>query len=503
MNFTKIKTATLLFLAINSLPSFSNVDSETHQLLEQYSQQLDQHELSLSTMAFMKNHQKALNAQVDSGLKEKNLLIQEYQKLMQTVRDKKLSFSQRMKVEFQKRSLSNTMQEKNEMVNALEEQLAEKKFKYENLQTLFKEQERNFHHTVEGLTSHIEQLNSALERKGQTIAGQISPEQKAIWDDYFSQLSMVRMMKGELQSKNQSILFLKEELGMKDQTNQNLNKVNRKLSEALTHAENKIEFLSEANKSLNNKLIALESDYSSLSRYTTNLEKDLTITTTKLQGEIAAIQTEFQQYKIALGQNPQKGRYPASVVSESLAFAKDDFSLKLRKELEQARITIQSYSNERFAIVLDDQYLFFNDQSELGTLNKIKLNALITIITEEIFGEDKDENKLVSVDIVGHSSPRYRSAYINPTDADQEAYAHNLKLSLDRAQRVANTLLSDDFQDFPHKKLIRRKIRVVGKSFSNPVSKREVASQNEGHCGPYDCQKSRRVEIIFQLESNK
>lgn len=505
MKDSKLKTALVMGLALQLLKPVWAKPESSEDFLGKISEQLSEHEHSLSTLAYLKNYEKALTEQVEKGLKEKSQLIHDYQELSQNSRHKDLGFQERFMLEKEKRNISNVLQEKNKLVQKLEKELAHKKFKYKKLEQLFVEQERNFHHTVDGMSEHISQLTIALERQQAQVPEQSSEGHQKMIDDYQAQLATVRKMQGEIASKAQTINHYKEELGLKNKAYDQLVLVNRKLSETLHHAENKIDYLMAANQSLNSKLVGLEKDYLQLEKYADNLEKDFLIKETSLHGEIAAIQQQFQQYKLAMSSQTKNARYPASVIHESLESAKDELSVQIKKKLQAAKISMKQYSENMFAIVLDDHFTFSNDQKEIGALNQAKLNALITLISEELFTDQQMRDKLISFDIVGHASPWYNSAYIHPGEASQEAYSYNLDLSLKRAQRVSDALFSEDFGDFPYKSLLRQKHRVIGKSFSSPVSKaeasREMASQTPTFCGPFDCHKSRRVEIIFQLDS--
>jgi outer membrane protein OmpA-like peptidoglycan-associated protein len=176
----------------------------------------------------------------------------------------------------------------------------------------------------------------------------------------------------------------------------------------------------------------------------------------------------------------------------------------LSERLKEANLNIKtSYTAGSISIAIEDNFLFSNDSSVISEKSKDRLHNLIVIYTEELFSDPEIREKISSVQFVGHASPRYRGVYLSPDSQNEEGYKHNITLSANRALEVVNYIYSGDFSDFPYKEELRSKIVVSGKGHQEPIALRQIASEKQGLCGPYDCQKSRRVEIIFSLKADE
>ena len=150
---------------------------------------------------------------------------------------------------------------------------------------------------------------------------------------------------------------------------------------------------------------------------------------------------------------------------------------------------------------LDGAFLFKRNQSVLTNVAKSTLRKIIPIYTSEIFKSKKIRNNIDQVNIIGHASPRYKRKFTDPLGKNTVAYNYNLDLSTARAKEIVKFIFSKQFGGFKYKNVLREKISVMGKSFSEPI-KLNPGSKKDPTCGVYNCKLSRRVEIKFTMKDN-
>lgn len=151
---------------------------------------------------------------------------------------------------------------------------------------------------------------------------------------------------------------------------------------------------------------------------------------------------------------------------------------------------------------MDEAFQFKNGSYEITDSTKAKIRKIMPLYTQSLLGTRDRAEKVASIVITGHASPRYRKKFVDPRSFDRKAYVFNLDLSMKRAQQIAGYIFSDEIGEYPHKQELRSKTSAAGKGFMEPVLRGPGGDRTEP-CGPYDCPKSRRVEINFMLKELK
>jgi hypothetical protein len=258
------------------------------------------------------------------------------------------------------------------------------------------------------------------------------------------------------------------------------------MAHELELAEKKILFLQDENSSLHNKLTEKESALAETLR-------------------VAHDQQHYQQIReheliasLLLSPEPHHSqggsRHPASAMTENLAN-------QLNQLIYDHQLKAQSNEGQ-IILTLNEDFIFTSDEVELNELNRIKLHSLFMLYATMIFENEELKDSLVGVEFIGHASPWFNGQFVHPLDASEQAYQHNLKVSLERARSLARFIYSDSFGDFPFKNALRQMTRVSGLGFTDPLQARSPASETKT-CGGFDCQASRRVEIIFYFDSTQ
>ena len=447
---------------------------------------------SLSKINGLEEQKNAVLKHIDQVLKQKNETIFAYMKLNKEIQEKarknEIQLTERLKYEWQKRQLTDSVDLENQKVVELEGQLAKSEFEASQMKTLLKEQERSYHFTVSRLTEHVKQLSSSLARVSPTL-----PEPVVVKGDNLHLQLNVRMedlreLQNKLSAEMREVTHLKDKLQIKDQSYDQLVLVNRDLSMALTKAEQKIDYLIRENGELITTLAQKNSEIEELDRLAQGQEDFFRQQELYLESKLV----EATQNKPFKSQN--FGRFPASVDTDKIV-------AKLNKILNDPAQKFESKAPGQVSISLNEEFYFENEQGHLTDFNKAKLHSLFKLYTEVIFEEEDLRDKLISVEFVGHASPWYQSKLTDPKHASDEAYQHNLKLSLERARQLAEFIFGDHFGEFPHKHYLRQRTSVIGKSFSEPMPAR-VPAQASSPCGQYDCQGSRRVEVFFYFKKD-
>jgi len=186
---------------------------------------------------------------------------------------------------------------------------------------------------------------------------------------------------------------------------------------------------------------------------------------------------------------------------EALRSKRRDFAKELSRELKsqgiQAQVNPQSGS---LVFEMDETFRFQNGSAQLTAEAKLKLNQIVPIYVARLFSQEKKDAavRLKQVDITGFASPRYFKKYLPPSELMGDGAVANLKLSQDRAQQIAEYIVGKEIGDYPHKADLKRLMRISGVGHTQPIRAPASFVQSEP-CGPYDCARSRRVELNFIL----
>ncbi|MBF0441866.1 MAG: OmpA family protein, partial [Oligoflexales bacterium] len=155
---------------------------------------------------------------------------------------------------------------------------------------------------------------------------------------------------------------------------------------------------------------------------------------------------------------------------------------------------------------MDESFYFQHNSYNLTESAKEKLKKVIPIYTQSLFKNKEISQRISAVTITGFASPRYEGTYVNPISDNLKAFDYNLNLSLNRAREITQYILGDEVGNYPHKEELKAIVSVSGQSYMHPILKSKDKEKNSSEekedntCGPYDCAKSRRVEISFMLK---
>ena len=165
--------------------------------------------------------------------------------------------------------------------------------------------------------------------------------------------------------------------------------------------------------------------------------------------------------------------------------AQIESSKELVEKLQQENIdaTVDPMTGD---VKISDLELFELNSYTLSPNGKIYLNKLIPIYIENVFSKEELVSNIANIVIQGHTDSQQ---YINVA-SENEQFAKNMTLSLQRANAVAEYIFKTNFNSNYDEKL-RKLLVVEGRSYSNPILVD----------GKEDYEKSRRVELKLKVKS--
>lgn len=175
-----------------------------------------------------------------------------------------------------------------------------------------------------------------------------------------------------------------------------------------------------------------------------------------------------------------------SVETKSL---KAELSEKIEKQLNKQNISadIDKYSG---IIKISDLELFEVNSATISPKGKAYLNKVIPVYLNTLLSDQDVRKNISQIIIEGHTdSLSYRSSRSKYDD-----YMKNLNLSLKRAYALTDYVIRLEYpQKNAYKQDLIKLISTNGKSFSKPILNED---------GKEDHQKSRRVELKFQIKEH-
>jgi myosin heavy subunit len=152
---------------------------------------------------------------------------------------------------------------------------------------------------------------------------------------------------------------------------------------------------------------------------------------------------------------------------------------------------------------------FQNEYFDTGSANlkpgmQKTLESFFPAYARSLFQDPKVAEKLSNVEIVGFASPTYKGKFVDPDSLaaeDRQAVNYNMDLSYQRAKSIFEHIFDQNKMQFENQKRLLPLVKVTGRSYlatERGQDGRGIASQDD-YCRKYDCKKSQRVIIKFNL----
>ncbi len=123
---------------------------------------------------------------------------------------------------------------------------------------------------------------------------------------------------------------------------------------------------------------------------------------------------------------------------------------------------------------------------------------------KSLLQDPKIASRIANVEIVGFASPTYKGKFVDPSSLstdDRNAVNFNMDLSYQRAKAIFEPIFDTRAMQFDHQKQLLPLVKVTGRSFlaTERIPGRTPSSGGD-YCQNFDCKKSQRVIIKFNLK---
>ncbi len=289
-------------------------------------------------------------------------------------------------------------------------------------------------------------------------------------------------------SYKETISQMKNEMASLEKTNSALDQQKKRFSEQLQKQKNQI---ADYKKDLKVKKDAVEECISNAldqkKKYTNRLSKcdhkisDLSSRITKQKNTVSRIKAEKEKFG---------DKYRVALANLSA----------VEKILDRGIYVDLEVDEDKTSITLKQRIIFHNNSSQLLDTSKDLIRNKFIPVADEITKEGVYIH-LVEFNIMGHSSPVYRGAFVMNMDMESQPYKYNMELSKKRAIGTSDFILGKEIGKYHMKKKLKTLLRVESYGYLEPVLKDN--NENYGLCGRYDCEKSRRIEINIVLKNHE
>lgn len=325
-----------------------------------------------------------------------------------------------------------------------------------------------------------------------------------------------------IQVADTEISSLQKEIREKEKI---ITKNNQSIEAIQAELKNRIKELSKKEKNSKRLATAIEELRAESAAKVANLEaeniaidRQLKQTSTKLSSTEKGLQAATQGMQAAKAEAAQYKGYVDSLESEKEELARD---LAKSKELLAAKRNLAKQISAALGkagvegevdgktgdviLTFGDEY-FDTNKANLKPNMKKTLQKFIPHYAKTLFKNKKIADKIESVEIIGYSSPTYQGRFVDPqslADSDRTAVDYNLDLSYRRAKSIFSHIFDRRHMQYSHQKELLPLVKVTGRSFlADQIKGRDLKNgiSRDMFCKQYDCRKSQRVIIKFDLK---
>ncbi len=214
----------------------------------------------------------------------------------------------------------------------------------------------------------------------------------------------------------------------------------------------------------------------------------------KMQSKLSGLKTKIKESQKALAKAKAK------------ANEKKVLAGQIRKELEKNGIPAEVDPETGDVVLAFGNEYFDTGKSNLKPGMKTALERFVPIYAQSLLKNKAIAEKIESVEIVGFASPTFKGRFVDPKSldpGDRTAVNYNLDLSYYRARSIFDHIFDTEKLKYPYQKKLLSLVKVSGRSFlSEDIKGRGLASgmSQREFCDKYDCKKSQRVIIKFDLD---
>ncbi|MBT3236237.1 MAG: OmpA family protein [Bdellovibrionales bacterium] len=221
-----------------------------------------------------------------------------------------------------------------------------------------------------------------------------------------------------------------------------------------------------------------------------------------------------QRIELTMAQKGQRAPASAKEYSASQLLGDQLTEILTREGESKAKMSYDSSQNMIVATFIDVGAIrFASNSAELGPAMKNNIQAAILQMSKYLFSNEQIRNKVESLEISGHSDPRFNQQYIDPKTQNLAAQNYNMELSAKRAISVYHFIFNSEDFKLKHRHFMHQITSISGFGHTQPVDLTTALAKVDGDlakarkpasvskCGRYDCGSSRRVEFRVRFSS--
>jgi myosin heavy subunit len=228
-----------------------------------------------------------------------------------------------------------------------------------------------------------------------------------------------------------------------------------------------------------------------------------------IEGKLRNVEQEATKYKEYVHTLERE----KSDLSRDLGRAKEALEAKrtlanrIKNALNKAGVDSQVDPKNGDVIINFGNEYFDTDKSNLKPGMITTLEKFFPAYAKSLLGSKDYSDQIHSVEIIGFSSPTYRGKFVDPqslSEGDRTAVNYNLDLSYRRARSIFQHITNKQKFTFQYQQDLLPLLKVTGRSYlSDNVKGRDLKSglNHEEFCAKYDCKKSQKVIIRFEVKN--
>jgi myosin heavy subunit len=230
----------------------------------------------------------------------------------------------------------------------------------------------------------------------------------------------------------------------------------------------------------------------------------------KLKGELAANREQLKgvegKYQSDIGSLQKANDALAKNLQGTLAKLNQQRELanRIKDNFKKAGINADvDLKTGDVTINFQNEYFDTGSANLKGGMLQI-LKKFMPEYAKSLFQDPKIASRIANVEIVGFASPTYKGKYVDPSSLSQEdraAVNFNMDLSYQRAKSIFEPMFDTRLMQFQHQSQLLPLVKVTGRSFlaTERIPGRTPSSGGD-YCQNFDCKKSQRVIIKFNLK---
>lgn len=229
----------------------------------------------------------------------------------------------------------------------------------------------------------------------------------------------------------------------------------------------------------------------------------------KLKKRIGKLNSEYTRSRSELKKIKKKNQRISSRLKKvrKLANKKRRLAQKIKRNLSKEGIDAKINLDTGDVIISFGDDYFETGAFLLKSSMKKRIEKFIPIYASSLFNDKKIARSIKHVEIIGFASPTYRGKFVDPKSLsikDRKAVSYNLDLSYKRAKSIFKYIFDTKKMKFSYQRNLLSRVKVTGRSFlAEEIKGRSIASglRRREYCKKFDCKKSQRVIIKFNLKN--